>query len=204
MSSSSGNGGGGRRRTSQDDDENEGEWGNDSDWGLGFRSSLFSNIDRWTNRMFRTFEDLENRAKSGKIPPNALYYGYSITIGPDGKPHVREFGNIKPSKSAGRQVLEAGPREPFVETLMDDKTDELKLVVEMPGVQKEDIQTEVTENTMKITAARGDRRYDTTVDLETEVDPNSAKATYNNGVLEVRLKPKRREQGSRGVRIKVE
>ena len=24
-----------------------------------------------------------------------IVYGYSMTIGPDGKPHVREFGNVK-------------------------------------------------------------------------------------------------------------
>jgi len=28
-----------------------------------------------------------------------IVYGYSMTIGPDGKPQVREFGNVKASNS---------------------------------------------------------------------------------------------------------
>ena len=27
-----------------------------------------------------------------------IVYGYSMTIGPDGKPVIREFGNVKPSR----------------------------------------------------------------------------------------------------------
>ena len=32
-------------------------------------------------------------AKVREVGP--IVYGYSMTIGPDGKPHVREFGNVK-------------------------------------------------------------------------------------------------------------
>ena len=38
-------------------------------------------------------------AKVREVGP--IVYGYSMTIGPDGKPHVREFGNVK----AGKNIL---------------------------------------------------------------------------------------------------
>ena len=34
-----------------------------------------------------------------------IVYGYSMTIGPDGKPHVREFGNVK---SLGSSAIRKG------------------------------------------------------------------------------------------------
>ncbi|HEX9317455.1 MAG TPA: hypothetical protein VF884_00810, partial [Nitrososphaeraceae archaeon] len=30
-----------------------------------------------------------------------LVYGYSVTIGPEGKPNVKEFGNVRPSGRTG-------------------------------------------------------------------------------------------------------
>jgi HSP20 family protein len=68
-------------------------------------------------------------------------YGYSMTVGPDGRPEVREFGNVRsPFSSAGlftRPSISA-EREPLTEVTTLDK--DVKVVVEMPGVSKENIQ----------------------------------------------------------------
>lgn len=71
------------------------------DWDMGFGRRLFEDIDRdfseaeeLLNRMFRTVREMKPSDISGTFP---YYYGYQITVGPDGKPHVREFGNIRPS-----------------------------------------------------------------------------------------------------------
>jgi HSP20 family protein len=174
---------------------------------LGFRSQIFRDIDRWTDRMFQTFEDLEQQAERGKLPANALYYGYSITVGPDGKPEVREFGNVRPTMSNGRQQIELSSREPFVETSVDEKANQLKLSAEMPGVRKEDIKAEVTDGAVRIRAERGNRKYETDVSLNPQVDPSSAKATYNNGVLEVTFKlksPPASAQKPKGTEIRID
>jgi HSP20 family protein len=56
------------------------------------------------------FKDIENRAPKdlvraggGKVREYGPFvYGYSMTIGPDGKPKVREFGNVNsPSHGGG-------------------------------------------------------------------------------------------------------
>ncbi len=162
----------------------------DSNWGfpsLGFRSQIFTDIDRWTERMFKTFEDLEEQAKKGKLPSNTFYYGYSLTVGPDGKPKIREFGNVRPSRNGQVQL---GTREPVVETTIDETQNLVKVLAEMPGVKKEEIKTELTENSLVIRAEHGDRKYETMIQLPEPVDANSGKAAYNNGVLEISLKMK--------------
>ena len=70
----------------------------------------------------------------------SIVYGYSMTIGPDGKPKVREFGNVKsPFSSRGffTRPLISSEREPLADVTTNDK--EVKVVVEMPGVSKENI-----------------------------------------------------------------
>ena len=39
-----------------------------------------------------------------------------MTVGPDGKPVVKEFGNIKPD-----QLSTSSTREPIVDTIVDEK-----------------------------------------------------------------------------------
>ena len=160
-------------------------------FGIGFQD-----VDQLINSMFRGASPFEGSMQN----PNAVYYGYQMTVGPDGKPHVREFGNVRPTN---RGTPEIGSREPFVETLIDEKDGVLKVVAEMPGVQKEDIKLEVTHNALNIKAQNGERKYDTEVPLSAAVDASSTKASYNNGILEVKLKvtspPK-----PKGVSVKVD
>jgi HSP20 family protein len=189
-----------RRRTSrrQDREDSDNEDADDDFWGpLDFDFRLgFGEIDDLIKNMFRA----ANSAEAQSPHSGAVYYGYSVTVGPDGKPHVREFGNVKPTN---RGTLQVGSREPFVDIVVDEKSNELKVVAEMPGVQREDIHLEALENSLTIRAEHGDRKYDTTVPLNHPVDTSTASATYNNGVLEVRMKLKGILK-PKGVNIKID
>ncbi|HZW55461.1 MAG TPA: archaeal heat shock protein Hsp20 [Nitrososphaerales archaeon] len=195
-----GRGGTSRRRKPTDrngDEERDdaGEWSLDDPFDFDFRFG-FGNIDEMIDRMFRAAR--ETAGEMNTFGP--VYYGYSITTGPDGKPHVREFGNVKPTR---RGTFELGAREPFIDTVVDEKENKLKIVAEMPGVQREDIKLEVLEDSMNIRAEHGDRKYEATVPIQVQVDPTTATATYNNGVLEVSMKLK--EQPKRkGVNVRVD
>lgn len=167
------------RRKKERDDDNPDFFADP--FGFGFRSG-FEDIDEMMHGMFRTMNELNNQAEPN---PNTIYYGYQVTVGPDGKPHVREFGNVKPTN---RGTFELSSRQPFVDVVADEKENALKVVAEMPGVQKEDIDLRVTEDTLAIKAQNKDKKFDTEVPLDAKVDPSSAKASYNNGILEVRLK----------------
>lgn len=155
----------------------------------------FEEIDEMFERMMRSIE----RSPPGKVE-GPYFYGFSMTIGPDGKPKIREFGNVKP---VGTSVVRSEVREPFVDIVYDDQNNKVSVIAEMPGVSKENIKIEATEDSVHIHAEEGERKYDTTIQLEVPIDPNSAKATFNNGVLQIDFKSKK-PMKPKGVRIKVD
>jgi len=115
--------------------------------------------------------------------PKPFIYGFSMTQHPGEAPEVREFGNIQPF---GRTVKMEDERKPLVDVM--ETTDEVHVIAEMPGVDRTDVQLETTERRLDIKAQNELRKYSESVELPVKVDPHSAKATYRNGVLEVRLK----------------
>jgi HSP20 family protein len=63
--------------------------------------------------------------------------------------------------------------------------EELRVVADIPGVEKENIELKCDGSTLTLDASGSDRRYSERIDLPAPVDEHSASATYNNGVLEV-------------------
>ena len=136
-------------------------------------SSSFMNLDD-------VFEILKNTGNmSGPI-----FYGYTMTTGPDGKPVVNEYGNVKPNMLPTQEK-----REPLIDTLVDEKEKTLKVVAEMPGVEKSDVNVVVGDDkVIHIDAERGEKKYDVKVPIKHKVDPEPPKATYKNGILELVFK----------------
>jgi HSP20 family protein len=63
--------------------------------------------------------------------------------------------------------------------------DEIRIVADIPGVDKEDIDLQCDGTTLDLSATGTEREYRERVSLPARVDEHSASATYNNGVLEV-------------------
>jgi HSP20 family protein len=76
------------------------------------------------------------------------------------------------------------------------------VVADVPGVPKENIDVKVTERTVTI-KAQNERKYYKVVELPVEVVPESAKASYKNGVLEIRLKKKSGGE-EKGFKVQIE
>jgi len=163
---------------------------------------FFSNPEEFLREFEKQFEsesqrlgenapkDLKNERRIGRGVQREygpFVYGYSVKVGPDGKPIVREFGNVKPELgSAGHPELRLkSEREPLVDVIEEDKM--IKVVAELPGVQKEDVRLTCTEEKLTIQVDTEKRKYYKEIGLPTKVLPNSAKATYTNGILEVAL-----------------
>lgn len=181
---------------------------------LGFKA--FDQVDRIFDNMFK--EMLESAPKElyreRKLPGGGVVremgpfvYGYSMTLGPDGKPIIREFGNVKPSSKLSRHgyrkpSLELREeREPLVDIISEDGT--IQVLAELPGVEKNDIKLNCTEKTLAITVDTEQRRYFKEVELPTEIDPKVSKASYNNGVLKVTL-TKAKKEPPKGESIKID
>jgi HSP20 family protein len=110
-------------------------------------------------------------------------YGYSMKIGPDGKPEIQEFGNIKKTQKGLPQVRQE--REPLVDVV--ETGSEIRVVVELPGVEKTDIKLHGTEDSLEIGVDTPHYKYGKEVELPAKVKVKEAKSTYKNGVLEVVL-----------------
>ena len=159
----------------------------------------FAEAEEMLNRMFRAVKEGSTAgAATSQLP---YYYGYQINVGPDGKPHIREFGNVKP---AARGLIEqSGVREPLVDTSVDEKNYQLTITAEMPGVSKEDIRVNISDTYITIQAEKGDKKYHTDVPINLALEDVSAKAAYSNGILELKIKLKQAPK-PKGKEVKVE
>jgi HSP20 family protein len=61
----------------------------------------------------------------------------------------------------------------------------LRVVADVPGISKSDIDLKCDGTTLYVSASAEGRDYRERVELPSRVDEHSADATYNNGVLEV-------------------
>ena len=163
-----------------------------NDWNFGFGKGLFEDMDsefaeadEMLNRLFRTVRELNPSELAESFP---YYYGYQLTVGPDGKPHVREFGNVRPS--AKGLVEQSGVRAPLVDTKVEEKENTLTITAEMPGVSKQDIKVKISEAYVSIHAEKGEKKYHADIPVESALEEKSAKATYSNGILELKIKLK--------------
>jgi HSP20 family protein len=78
---------------------------------------------------------------------------------------------------------------------------EVKVVVEMPGVSKDKIKVNAYDNTVEVKSEDPQRKYHRTIEIPSETDIETAKSTYNNGILEISFKKKVQAKGKT---IKVE
>lgn len=189
-----------RKRTDDEDDPWPGRFfplGRDSFFGD------FGGLDREFKRIMEYFDEVMRRDfdEDGTLDAHGPFvYGISYKVGPDGKPKFERFGNAPPilGQMPGRgTVAGAGgaghPHHPFdaqERTPLTDVIecqDSVSITVEIPGVEKEDIELNVEEDKTTIHVDSDDRKYFKEVPLPAKVVPDSAKATYKNGVLDITL-----------------
>src|ERR1700690_102455 len=141
----------------------------------------FSNIDDMFREMEKMMdEELKNftdkvpkeYVKERKLPDGStvkemgpFVYGQSMKIGPDGKPEIQEFGNIKKGLKGAPQVKEE--REPLVDTM--ETNEDIHVVVELPGVEKTDIKLHGTEDSLTISVDTPQYKYFKEVPLQVKV-----------------------------------
>jgi HSP20 family protein len=167
-------------------------------WFFGDIEEMIREMEEMMEREFSQFKTRipEELKRERKLPDGStipewgpFVYGYSMTIGPDGKPKIREFGNVKPSsdfESCGvtQPCLDVKEeREPLVDIINVDG--EIKVIVELPGVEKEDIKLRGTEDKLTISVEAPERKYFKEIEMPAKIEPKKAKTSYKNGVLEV-------------------
>jgi HSP20 family protein len=177
-------------------------------WGFDDVDKIFDDMEKMMEEEFESFTSRvpKDYVRERKLPDGStvrewgpFVYGYSVKIGPDGKPEVREFGNVKPSLK-GPQVQQE--REPLVDIV--ETNGEIHVVAELPGVDKEDIKLHATEDTLTITVDTPQRKYFKEVELPAKTKLKDAKSQYKNGVLEVTLQKEKDGRQPKGQPISID
>lgn len=168
------------------DRNNRGIWGD-------FDRFFTEDFEAMNRRLDRMFEDFLNT-------PGVKTYGYTMYQGPDGIPHVQEFGNTRGDGS----LLAGSPAARLTEPLTDVEIDGnlVRATAEIPGVEKEDIILDGTPSSLTITVDTPRRKFTKTLAMPCDVNIDSAKAEYNNGILEVTLETAKPAENK--TRIKIE
>lgn len=143
---------------------------------FGFED-LFQSFDEDFESVFKSLRKQMNELHRQRLEPGKpLVYGFSMRVGPDGKPHVQQFGNVQQGKVKNE-------REPLVD-VVDGKKD-VRVVVELPGVEKKDIHMNAENGVLHIDVNDVERAFSKSVKLPEGTLEKSAKASYKNGILEV-------------------
>jgi len=123
-------------------------------------------------------------------------YGFSMRTGPDGKPIVEEFGNVE----MGPKPKVKDAVEPLVDVMEQERA--IIIVVEVPGVNKDDIKLEAGEKNLEISVETPKRKYFKAVELPAKIKTDNIDATYKNGILEIKLQKEMKGKIGKLVKIK--
>ena len=187
---------------SSDSDDDYPEWSKRKrakDPFFGDIDDMFREMEKMMDEELKNFADKvpKEYVKERKLPDGStvkelgpFVYGHSMKIGPDGKPEIQEFGNIKKDFKGAPQVKEE--REPLVDIV--DANGEIHVVAELPGVEKTDIKLHGTEDSLTISVDTSQYKYFKEVELPAKVRVKEARSSYKNGVLEV-VVPKAEAEG---------
>jgi len=190
-----------RKRKDRGDD-----WFSNSDWNI---DDIFGNLDSEFRKMRKQMDHLMRDAVEGNIQDstakNPFVFGFSVTTGPDGIPKFEDFGNtgmrpIPPLDGVTQEATVDTSREPLTD--VNETETEISITVELPGVIKEDIDINVTENKVEVKVETKSRNYFKKISLPNKVLSKSSKATYTNGILDLVLKKKVSEK-AKGTKVKV-
>lgn len=154
---------------------------------------IMDDIKKMAEEMMKMFSNAQ--------PGKPVVHGYKIQFGTDGKPQIEDFGNRSIKTPDGAPTI-SEEIEPLTDII--EGQDDVAITVEIPGVEKEDIDLHATEYTLEIKVDSPKRKYHKIIDLPCNVKTKSTKATYKNGVLDIVLDKKEKKKDDGGFKVSIE
>lgn len=153
-------------------------------------SNLFRGIGSLIDLAARIEEEGKDEEKhtgelsdpSGRVK---AIFGFSIKTALGERPTIEA---VEPFRKAGKT-----PRGPVVEEEIQpfvdvfDERDHILVIVDLPGAEEEHIRIEVRGDILLLSTAGGNRNYAKEIVLPANVDADTLKSAYRNGVLEIRV-----------------
>jgi len=154
---------------------------------------IMDDIKKMAEEMMKMFTNAQ--------PGKPVVHGYKIEFGPDGKPQIKDFGNRSIRSPEGVPTI-SDEMKPLTDIIEGEN--DVAITVEIPGVEKEDINLVATEDTLEIKVDSPKRKYHKLIDLPCNVKTKSTKATYKNGILDIVLDKKEKKKDNSGFRVSIE
>jgi HSP20 family protein len=197
----------------------------DCDWFRRFESRYFADDfftdfeEEMQEEIEDTFTDIDDHGPKELIEDyqiledvgvrefSSFVYGYSMTIEYNDKPRkIRSEGVGSGGSKRGVHKYNrphiTSERESLAEVNIYDK--EVKVVLEMPGASKDNIEIQAYKNSVEILSDHPQRRYQV-IKIPQVADIKTIRATYKNGILEIvfnkKEKPKLNNNRRREIKI---
>ncbi len=154
---------------------------------------IMGDVKKMTEEMMKMFSNAQ--------PGKPVVHGFKIQFGPDGRPRIEDFGN-QPIKTPDGQPTISEEREPLTDIIEGDN--DVAVTVEIPGVEKKDIDLKVKRDHLEIKVDAPDRKYHKRLDLTCDIIPKTTKATYKNGILDVSIKRKEKKKPGESYHVNIE
>jgi HSP20 family protein len=157
-------------------------------------SDIFSRFDEEIGEMSARMDQMMERMLTGlpSLGDRGNVYGVSMRVGPDGRSSVQEFGNFRPPAPAEEERASSEPLTDMIE-----EKDRVRVIVGLPGVQRNDIVVGAEDVWLDIVVDTENRKFSRHIELPCPIRSDSVTASYKNGVLEItmdREPPKRRKK----------
>lgn len=160
--------------------------------GLGAIGGIFAGLNELVEKLGELAERGDELAKSGNIELKGrpgtkklkAVYGFSVKTGIGGKGvKVEPFGNVRKDRATGEPVVQE-IHEPLVDVFEED--DHVLILAEMPGVDAEDVQINLVDDILTLSAEGEDRRYRKEVLLPGSFDRDKLTVACRNGIVRIK------------------
>ena len=153
------------------------------EWLLGGFSDLVEKLSELAEKgeqLSRTGEiDFKQKGKGLKG-----LYGFSVKVGLGGEEvKIEPFGNIRRDRESGEAVVQE-IREPVADVF--EEKDYTLIVVEMPGISEDDVQIEVKDDLLTLSAEDGEKKYRKEILMPKSYPKEKMRISCNNGILEIK------------------
>ncbi len=153
------------------------------DLGLGGIVRGLGDLIEKLNEVSETGQELSQTGEIRQGENVKGIYGFSVKVGLGGKPSIEPFGNLHRDTRSGRTVVQE-VREPMVDVIEEE--DHVLVLAEMPGISAEDVQVEVKDDLLTVSAEKKGKRYRKEILLPGNFQREKMLITCHNGVLEIK------------------
>ncbi|MGQ9719948.1 MAG: Hsp20/alpha crystallin family protein [Candidatus Jordarchaeum sp.] len=141
-------------------------------------------IEEMMRQLFKDPEKMFRNPEEFLKNPPPMFYGFSVTIGPDGKPQIKPLGKGETPFKPTIEIEQQKEEEPLVDIFDEGK--EIIVVAEIPGVRKDDIKVDATKNTIYIWVNANMKKFNKEIPMPCKINPKTVESSYKNRVLEIR------------------